>query len=341
MSEQIVEAVLWESAENNNVRCKLCNFRCEIKPGHRGICKVRQNLEGRLYSLNARAVCSAAVDPIEKKPLFHFLPGSHAFSIAAVGCNFQCDFCQNWQISQWPRMRQGVPGEMSQPQAIVDAARRSDCGSIAYTYTEPTIFMELAGACGEIARGEGIRNIFVSNGYLTAEALDYAKVWLDGINVDLKAFNDDFYRRHCKASLNPVLDTLGRIANETDIWLEVTTLIIPGENDSADELKQLARFIADELGVDIPWHISRFHPQYNLKEITATSQATLKAAYEIGKNAGLRHIYVGNLPGSGCESTYCHQCGNLLIERTGYQLGQVNLEDGKCPRCQMPLAGKF
>jgi len=212
---------------------------------------------------------------------------------------------------------------------------------MAYTYTEPTIFMELAADCGRLAKKKGLSNIFVSNGYMTPEALDFSAGWLDAINVDIKAFTEDFYRTHCKATLKGVLDTLRYIAHQTNIWLEVTTLVIPGANDKDDELKQLADFIAGELGEHVPWHISRFHPDYEHVDAEATPPETLEKAYQFGKEAGLHYIYVGNLPGSGHENTYCHSCGHLLIKRVGFRTSQVNLKDGKCPVCGEFLAGIF
>jgi len=339
MSESLHEAVLWQRLEDNKVRCNLCNFRCSISEGKFGICRVRQNVKGTLYSLNYHAVCSTGVDPIEKKPLFHFQPGRRSFSIATCGCNFQCDFCQNWQISQSPRQDDRIDGSDFSPEAIVNAALQHRCDSIAYTYTEPTIFMELAGDCGRIARQKGLANVFVSNGYMTIEALDYARDFLDGINVDLKSFSDKMYREVCKARLKPVLETLRYIANRTDIWLEVTTLIVPGLNDSENELKQIAAFIAGDLGPHVPWHISRFHPTFERTDAKTTPADTLNQAYQLGKDAGLHYVYVGNLPGCDYESTYCHECGQLLIERVGYQLGRFNIINSSCSGCGTAVAG--
>ena len=338
MTEQLHEAVLWEKRDGETVQCHLCAFDCVIAEGRTGHCRVRKNVAGQLFSLVYHSVCSASVDPIEKKPLFHFHPGQRSFSIATMGCNFQCAFCQNWQISQAPRQGK-INGEPADPEIIVQSAIDSRCSSIAYTYTEPTIFMELAADCGRLARRRGLANVFVSNGYMTRQALDFACEFLDAINVDLKAFTDDFYRQQCQAHLQPVLDTLRYIANHTDIWLEVTTLVIPGLNDSSQELENIARFIATELGPNVPWHISRFHPQYDCTDIPATPVETLKRAHQLGQAAGLRYAYVGNIPGNDLESTHCHQCGQMLIERTGYRLGSYNLLSGKCFSCGTPMAG--
>jgi len=332
-------AVLFEAAPDRKVRCRLCSWRCLIDDGKSGICAVRKNIEGVLYSLNYYKVCCANPDPIEKKPLFHFQPGTSSFSIATMGCNFRCEFCQNWQISQAAIEGGGIDGEAISPEQLVSAAVDSGCSSIAYTYTEPTIFMELCADCGHLAKEQGLANVFVSNGYMTTEAIDFARDWLDGINVDLKAFSEDYYRRLCKARLGPVLDTIRYIAKETDIWLELTTLVVPGENDSTEELKSIAEFIANEAGVDVPWHISRFYPQYKHRDSQATALKVLERAYDIGREAGLRYVYLGNVPGVKSESTFCYNCGRLLIERMGYRVAGNYVSDGACPDCGARIAG--
>ena len=299
---------------------------------------MRKNIDGVLYSLVYDKVCAANVDPIEKKPLFHFQPGTKSFSIATPGCNFKCTFCQNWQISQ--QASEGdIEGQAYAPADIVNAAVRTGCASIAYTYTEPTIFMELAADTGRLAKAKGLANVFVSNGFMTREAVDFAKEWLDGINIDLKSFREDYYKDLCKAKLEPVLDTIRYIAKQTDIWLELTTLVVPGENDSDDELKQIADFIVSDAGPDVPWHVSRFYPQYKMDDKTATPGATLEKATQIGKAAGLHYIYVGNLPGSQAESTFCHNCGHILIERIGYTIRNNRITDSSCPNCNANIPG--
>ena len=333
------EAVLWEPAEGGKVRCSLCGFRCMIADGKLGHCAVRRNVVGTLYSLNYDKVCAANADPIEKKPLFHFQPGSRSFSIAAPGCNFRCEFCQNWQISQMPLEGGRIDGQAITPEQIVAAAIRSDCRSIAYTYTEPTIFMELCCETGRLAKEKGLANVFVSNGYLTREAIDFAAEWLDGINVDLKAFSDDYYRRLCHAKLQPVLDRIAYIATQTKIWIEVTTLLIPGENDSLDELKRLADFLVSQAGPHVPWHISRFHPQYKSTDAQMTPQESLQRAERIGKEAGLHYVYLGNVPGSRSESTFCHKCGRMLIERLGFRIVANHVTHSECPDCGTTVAG--
>jgi pyruvate formate lyase activating enzyme len=337
--DNLKRAVLWDKADDNKVRCNLCAHRCVIGDGRLGRCCVRQNFDGVLYSLNYYKVCSANPDPIEKKPLFHFQPGTSSFSVATMGCNFRCDFCQNWQISQAAVEDGRIDGQAITPEQIVRAALRSGCSSIAYTYTEPTVFMELCADCGRLAKEHGLTNVFVSNGYMTREAVDFATEWLDGINVDLKAFSEDYYKKLCKAKLQPVLETITYIAKETDIWLEITTLLVPGENDSDEELKKLADFIVSKAGADVPWHISRFHPQYKYLDSVSTPTGSLERAEQIGKEAGLHYVYLGNVPGAKSESTSCYKCGKLLIERLGYRIAANHIEKACCPDCGTKIAG--
>ncbi|MBP8303495.1 MAG: AmmeMemoRadiSam system radical SAM enzyme [Phycisphaerae bacterium] len=332
------EAVLWK-AEADKVRCGLCSHRCLIAEGHTGRCGVRKNVCGILYSLNYDRICGAHADPIEKKPLYHFYPGSRSFSIAAEGCNFRCDFCQNWQISQSPVESGRIGGEPASPERIVEAAVRCGCRSLSYTYTEPTVFMELAADCARLAQEKGLANVFVSNGYLTPEAVDFAAHWLDAINVDLKAFADEYYRRLCKARLQPVLDTIRQIARDTRIWIEVTTLLVPGQNDGEDQLKALAEWLVREAGPQVPWHISRFYPQYKLTDAVPTPLEDLRKAHAIGKAAGLQYVYLGNMPGASEENTFCHACGRLLIERSGYTIVSHHIRDSCCPDCGARVHG--
>ena len=288
------EAMLYDKLENKRVHCYLCAHECKIAESKYGICGVRQNFDGTLYTLIYAQIIAANVDPIEKKPLYHFLPGSFAYSVATIGCNFQCGFCQNWQISQLS-VKDGAitEGTEVQPEEVVAAAQKYGCKSIAYTYTEPTIFFEYAYDTAKLAKLSGLANIFVTNGFMTHQTIDTIKPYLDAANVDLKSFNDEYYKKYCKARLQPVLDSI-KYMKEAGIWLEVTTLIIPGENDSDEELTQIAKFIA---GVDkeMPWHISRFRPDYKFIDHNATPVKTLERARDIGRQQGLNHIYLGNV----------------------------------------------
>jgi len=331
------QAMFQEAREGEKVQCSLCSHRCLVLPGKRGICAVRENRDGILYTLIYDKVIAHHVDPIEKKPLFHFLPGSQSFSIATPGCNFHCLHCQNADISQLPRDRDGmIAGEAISPRQIVDAALAAGCASIPYTYTEPTIFFELAFDTARIAADSGLKNVFVSNGYITPEALREIKPYLHAANIDLKGYSDDFYKKVCGARLQPVLDSI-RLYRELGIWIEITTLVIPGHNDSDDELKGIAQFIRS-VGEDIPWHVSRFHPTYKLTDRTVTPVETLKRARRIGFDAGLRYVYEGNIPGEG-EDTVCWSCRKTLVKRIGFSVRQSLIKDGMCGYCGVPIAG--
>jgi pyruvate formate lyase activating enzyme len=332
------EAMLYEKLPEGKVKCNLCNHRCTIKDGSYGICGVRQNVDGSLFSLVYDTIVASHIDPIEKKPLFQFYPGSKAYSIATVGCNFTCRHCQNSDISQLPREKKGyIVGEKIGPEEIVRGAQSSGCKSIAYTYTEPTIFFELAYETAQRAHDRGIKNIFVSNGYMTPEALKEISPYLDGINIDLKSFTEKFYKEICGGRLKPVLDNI-RLAKTLGIWVEVTTLIIPTLNDSQDELHQIAEFLRD-VDRNIPWHISQFYPTYQIIDLPRTPEETLHMAREIGIKTGLHYVYEGNVPGRGNENTYCPQCGELLIERWGYSIIKNTIKDGRCHSCQGFVAG--
>jgi len=329
------EARLYEKLSRGVVRCTLCAHRCTIKPGRRGLCGVRENDGGVLFTSVFGEAIAVHVDPIEKKPLFNFLPGTRSFSIATVGCNFRCRFCQNAEISQAPKEGLSLRGEEWQPAQVVAAAASHGCESIAYTYTEPTVFFEYACAIAKMAHGDGIKNVFVTNGYMTLEALNEIDPYLDAANVDLKSFDDEFYRRQCGARLQPVLDTIQAMA-ERGIWVEVTTLVIPGLNDSDEELRQIARFLAG-LNPDLPWHVSRFQPRYRMLDRPRTPEATMHRAAEIGQEAGLRYVYVGNMPGNRYENTLCPSCGAVAVSRLGYST-TLNLEGHRCASCGQELA---
>jgi len=320
------------------VHCHLCAHECKIDPGKRGICRVRENRDGTLYSLVYGRIISENIDPIEKKPLFHFLPGSSSYSIATVGCNFRCLHCQNYEISQYPRLHEGkIIGQPRSPEDIVAAALENQSTSISYTYTEPTIFLEFAQDTARLARARGLRNIFVSNGFMTEPSAKALSEVIDADNVDLKSFRDDHYRKVCKARLQPVLDTIVRLKH-LEVWVEVTTLVIPGLNDSTEELTDIAQFIKG-VGVEVPWHVSAFYPTYKMLDRPRTPVATLLKAREIGLKAGLRYVYTGNIPGEGGESTFCYACGELLIDRVGFFIRGYHLQEGKCPKCQAEIDG--
>ena len=330
------EAMLYEKLGDNYVQCYLCAHECKIKDTGFGICAVRQNIDGTLYTLVYAQALAANIDPIEKKPLYHFLPGSRSYSIATAGCNFQCDFCQNWNISQISRETKGeLPGYDLPPAKVVENARENNCRSISYTYTEPTIFFEYAYDTAKLAKEAGLKNVFVTNGYMATQAIDTIAPFLDAANVDLKAFSEEYYRRNCKGRLQPVLGSITHMKKH-DIWVEVTTLVIPGENDSEEELEQIAEFIAG-VSVDTPWHISRFHPDYKFSDHSATPVETLQKAREIGKKHGLHYIYLGNVQEEA--DTHCYNCGQLLVQRRYMGTDQIYLKNGRCPSCETPISG--
>ena len=338
------EAFLYERLDRGRVRCRLCSHYCLIGQGRRGICGVRENREGRLFSLVWGRPVAQNIDPIEKKPLFHFLPGSRSFSIATVGCNLSCRHCQNADIAQLPKDRtelfDGLKLKEVEPALVAAAAEEAGCASIAYTYTEPTVFGEYVYDIGLLARERGIKNVLVTNGYLSPEAVDKLGGLTDGANVDLKAFRDEFYRRVCGARLEPVLEAIMGL-KERGVWLELTTLIIPGLNDSQEELTELVEWIAANPGPATPWHVSRFHPDYKLLDSTPTPTASLVRALEIGREAGLEFIYLGNVPGRGGEETSCPGCGRVLIQRTGFRVETNRLQNGACPDCGNRIEGVF
>jgi pyruvate formate lyase activating enzyme len=331
------EAMVYEKLDVSDVRCHLCAHNCIIHDGQRGICAVRENRSGTLYSLVYGKVVSMNVDPIEKKPLFHFLPGSTSMSIATVGCNFRCKHCQNYEISQYPRERKfPIPGKDVAAADIVDAALQNNCKSISYTYTEPTIFFELAYDCARLAHEKGVRNVFVSNGYTGPEAARLIAPYLDADNIDLKG-SDKFYREICGARLEPVKETI-RLMKSLGVWVEVTTLIIPELNDSEQDLTDIAEFI---YSVDpaIPWHVSQFYPTYRLLDKPRTPLEKLKQAVQIGRKTGLKYVYEGNVPGEGGENTYCPACNNMVIERFGYRIVKNALKGNTCGSCGTAIEG--
>lgn len=329
--------MLYEGLDAGKAHCYLCSHHCKILPGQFGICGVRQNVEGKLYTLVYGDVIASHIDPIEKKPLYHFLPGTTSYSIATIGCNFKCSFCQNWEISQLSKRDSNVSGSEVKPADIIRDAKLAGSKSISYTYTEPTIFFEYAYDVAKLAKKQGLYNNFVTNGYMSIEALEAIKPYLDSANVDLKGFSEEFYQKFCRAHLEPVLESI-RAMKKLGIWVEITTLIIPGQNDSEKELKGIAEFIVN-VGKEIPWHISRFHPDYKYLESLPTPVETLKKAKAIGEKAGLRYIYMGNVLDG--NDTYCYNCNHLLIKRIGFDVVQNKITDSKCPGCGAVIDGIF
>jgi pyruvate formate lyase activating enzyme len=332
------EALFYKKIKENKVQCQACNHYCQIAPGSRGICGVRENREGKLYSLVYGKIIARNIDPIEKKPLFHFLPGTKSLSIATVGCNFRCLYCQNADIAQMPKenafFREGnVPGTDMTPEDIVNEVLITKTSSIAYTYTEPTIFIEFVLDTMKLARKEKIKNVWVTNGYTSKEALIEVLPYLDAANIDLKGFTEEFYNKICGAKLKPVLET-AKAMKQSGVWVEITTLIVPGQNDTKEHFEGIANFIAKELGRETPWHISRFFPTYKLEDLPPTPPLTMLEAREVGVKAGLKYIYLGNIlsPDSDYEITFCSKCKKKMIDRRGYNVLRFD-KDGKCSSC--------
>lgn len=331
------EARYYRKMENGRVQCLLCRHHCQITPGHRGRCGVRENRDGVLYSLVYGRIVAEHVDPVEKKPFFHLLPGSRSYSIATQGCNFSCRHCQNYAISQ-VAPESVIGGALRTPDQIVEDAVRSGCRSIAYTYTEPTIYFEFALDTARIAHERGLLNLFVTNGYIDPEPLEEIAPFLRGANIDLKGFSPRFYREIAGASLDGVLDTI-RHYKRLGIWIELTTLLIPGLNDSEQELDGIARFIATELGIETPWHISRFYPTYRLLNPPPTPESSVLRGIDAGRRAGLSFVYAGNMRHPEFENTRCPSCSRLLIQRDGYRVLSNSTVGGGCPGCGNPLPG--
>lgn len=332
------EAMFYQKLDGGRVRCGLCRFGCLISNGQRGRCRVRENREGTLYSLVYGNLVAEHVDPIEKKPLFHLLPGSRSYSVATVGCNFRCLHCQNYTIAQPDEASVERSGSFVSPETVVERAIATGCRSIAYTYTEPTIFFEYAYETARLAKAAGLKNVFVTNGYISADALGAIAPYLDAANIDLKGFTESFYRDVVGGSLAEVIDCILDYKRH-GIWVELTTLVIPNRNDSEGELRDLARFIASEVGVETPWHVTQFYPTHRLTDQPRTPVETLRMASRIGLDAGLRYVYEGNVPGEGGESSHCPGCGLLLIKRYGYMVEKNLMSDGHCPGCGMGIEG--
>lgn len=332
----MIEAILYEKKENNQVICHLCAHECHLKNKKLGLCHVRKNIDGDLVTLNSNRVVAMNMDPIEKKPLYHFLPGSRSFSIAAMGCNFSCRFCQNHSISMI-QTENDIHGDIVTPEQLVAIALKNRAQSISYTYTEPTVFFELVLETAKLAHHAGLKNVLVSNGYMTRQALSLLSPFLDAANIDLKAFTDDFYKKYCSARLKPVLETITAL-KAMGIWVEVTTLLIPGLNDDHKEILRLVSFL-HELDANIPWHVSRFFPQYQLVDIPPTSADSIYEVLQMGADKGLKFLYGGNITDSHWNDTQCPQCHKTLIKRLGYLIENIGLQGGDCRFCRTKIPG--
>jgi len=333
---ELHEARFWTSLPNNVVRCQLCPWGCVVAPGRRGRCGVRENRNGRYYSLVYGRPVTLNNDPIEKKPFFHVYPGSKAFSLATVGCNFQCKFCQNWDISQ--ESPDNVNPPYQSPAAIADMAIAHRSRTVAYTYNEPSVFNEYVVDCARAAKERGLGNVVVSNGYLNEAPLKDVCSVVTAVKIDFKAFSQDFYGNVCSGRLQPVLDTLQRLAG-SGVWYEIVVLTIPTLNDNLDDVKRMSGWIVKELGPDVPLHFTRFHSAYKLQNLPPTPPATLQQARATAMAQGCHFVYTGNMPGDEGEHTYCPQCKTRVIERYGLSLPQVHLVDGKCPNCHAAIPG--
>jgi pyruvate formate lyase activating enzyme len=330
----------WHRLEDGRVQCDVCPRDCRLKEGQQGLCFVRSCQDGAVVLDTYGRSSGFCVDPIEKKPLNHFLPGTPILSFGTAGCNLACKFCQNWDMSKSREI--DTLAASASPRAIARKAAQLGCRSVAYTYNDPVIFLEYAVDTARACRELGVRSVAVTAGYISPGAREAFFSWMDAANVDLKAFTEEFYHRLCKGGLQPVLDTLRYLRNETEVWFELTTLLIPGENDSDDELDAMTRWVVANLGPDVPMHFTAFHPDYKMLDYPATPPATLTRARTIARGNGVRHAYTGNVHDSTGGSTYCHQCGELLIERDWYVLGTWNLDQaGRCRKCGTPCAGVF
>jgi len=332
----MIKAILFEKKENNQVICHLCAHQCHLPNGKLGLCHVRKNIDGDLFSMNSDQIVAMNMDPIEKKPLYHFLPGSSSFSLAAMGCNFSCRFCQNHSISM-VQSEADIHGDTVTPEQLVTLALRNRAQSISYTYTEPTVFFELTLATAKLARNAGLKNVLVSNGYMTRQALALLGPFLDAANIDLKSFSDDFYKTYCSARLKPVLETIS-LLKSMGIWLEITTLLIPGLNDDRQEILRLVSFLHG-LDANIPWHVSRFFPHYQLQDVPTTNESSIHGFLRLAADKGLKFLYGGNVADSQWSNTRCPQCLETLIERSGYHIANRGVRAGKCRFCGADVPG--
>jgi len=331
------EAYLYKKLKDKKVQCRNCAHFCVIEPRKRGKCGVRENIDGKLHALNYGKAIAVNIDPIEKKPFFHFLPGSQSLSIATVGCNFCCLNCQNWDISQSFKGVKEIPGEDLAPEEIVKLAIKNNLPSISYTYTEPTIFLEYALDTMKLAKKAGLKNNFVSNGFMSEESAKLVIPYLDANNIDIKGFSDEFYQENCGGRLQPVLDT-AKLMKKSGVWVEITTLVIPTLSDSEEMFRKLAKWIFENLGPETPWHVSQFCGaiSWKLQHLPDTPVETLEKAWKIGKKVGLKYVYTGNVPGHQAENTYCPKCGEIAINRMNYIIHRHD-KAGKCPKCSQDL----
>jgi pyruvate formate lyase activating enzyme len=331
-----VEARFYKKLENQKIRCELCPRQCTVAENQRGYCGVRENRGGVFYSLVHSRVCAAHVDPVEKKPLFHYLPGTNAFSLATAGCNLNCKFCQNWEISQ--SRPEEIPAEYLPPRRVVELAKQYDCPTIAFTYSEPVVFSEFLMDTADAGHEAGIRSLVVSNGFIGQEALQAAYGKMDAVKIDLKAFSESYYRDVVKGQLKPVLETLVTL-RKMGKWTEIVYLVLPTLNNSDQEFRGLASWIKANLGVDVPLHFTQFHPEYLLKNLPVTPVATIERARAIALAEGLHYVYIGNVPGHPAQNTYCPGCQRMLVERTGFRAIQTLIQKNRCPFCQQPIPG--
>ena len=338
--ESVVPTRYWHAVPDGKVQCDVCPRACRMADGQRGLCFVRANQGGEVVLTTWGRSSGYCVDPIEKKPLNHFLPGTPVLSFGTAGCNLSCRFCQNWDISKSREL--DTLQDEAPPQRIAEAARALGCRSVAYTYNDPVIFLEYAVDAARACRALGVRSVAVTAGYVCPEARRDFFAEMDAANVDLKGFTEHFYRKLCTASLAPVLDTLTYVKHETDVWLEVTTLLIPGQNDSPQELRELSRWMVRELGADVPLHLTAFHPDFRMRDVPATPPETLTRSREIAREAGLDHVYTGNVHDPDGQSTFCSGCGARVIERDWYRLGEWKLDEtGHCLACGERCPGVF
>ena len=332
------EALLYEKLPDSGVRCSICQWRCQVGLGNLGVCKMYRNTDGILSNMNYAQASSVAVDPIEKKPLAHFFPGSLVFSLGGWGCNFHCQDCQNWEISCVDIVEPRFGSREIQPQQAVDMAKSHHCGGIAWTYNEPSMWFEYTLDSARLAKENGLYTVYVTNGYMTPEALDTIGPYLDAWRVDVKGFTDDFYQKLARiTNWRGILDVAGRAKTRWDMHVEVVTNIIPTMNDDDYQLTGIASWIRDELGELTPWHVTRFHPHHDMMHLSPTPMSTLEHAHDIGRKTGLKFVYIGNVPGNKTENTACYSCGKLVVQRTGYQAGLVGLEGSGCKFCGTEL----